>query len=335
MSLIYTQKKYIDRFAYLLRLFEWEGGYRCTFRCPFCGDSKKKQTKKRGNLFVPPRSDSFIFKCHNCGIPKSFLALLEHVAPHEVPSYKLDAFKQGSARTSRGQVNHTDSYDIFTQTKKIEATTLDILPVTHKAVQYAMSRKIPSSQLSRLAYTEDFNALVQKYNPSFAERLPSNEDRLVIPFYNANNELIAFQGRSFSPTSTLRYITLKVREETKVFGEEKLNRDRTVFAVEGPIDSLFLPNCIAKADGDIGQLKADIYIVDNQFRNREVVATLSQMIEENKRVVIFPDWVKSKDINQMVLEEIEHKDLIRLIAQNVYQGMAAKLRFAEKVKLNQ
>lgn len=330
------QKKYINRICYSLQRFEWEGSYKCTFRCPICGDSKKKQTRKRGNLFVPPQSTDFVYKCYNCHCALSFMQFLEQIAPHELQEYRMETFASRTSSRRDYSSKQTQSYQsFFAESKKIAATPLDLLPETHKAVQYVMSRHIPRNQWSRLSYTENFTELVAKYDAEAAEKLTVIEDRLIIPFYNKDKELIAFQGRSFNPKSELRYLTVKVTEEDKSFGEELLDRSKTVFAVEGPIDSLFIPNCIAKADGDIGKLKADIYIIDNQPRNREVMHTLEELIEQGKRVVIFPDYIKEKDINAMIMEGMSRMDLIRVMANNVYQGIAARLRFAEKYKLNE
>ena len=47
---------------------EVPSGYR--FRCPYCGDSKKSQSKARGH--VVEKWGGKFFKCHNCGLSKSF-----------------------------------------------------------------------------------------------------------------------------------------------------------------------------------------------------------------------------------------------------------------------
>ena len=47
---------------------EATSGYR--FRCPYCGDSKKSQAKARGH--VVEKWGKRFFKCHNCGLSKSF-----------------------------------------------------------------------------------------------------------------------------------------------------------------------------------------------------------------------------------------------------------------------
>ena len=71
--------------------------------------------------------------------------------------------------------------------------------------------------------------------------------RLVIPFFDKSGKMFAYQGRAFG-NETPRYITLKlVSEKEKIYGLERIDFDSHVFVVEGPIDSLFIDNCLAVA----------------------------------------------------------------------------------------
>lgn len=324
---IYIQKKYIEKIRFVLLRFEWEGSMRCTFRCPYCGDSKRSQVKKRGNLFVPPGSDGFMFKCYNCHVSTSFFSFLEFIAPQLKQEYVFECF------TGKKQIQKQSSIEVPVMIDEIRIATLDTLPESNPAVKYANNRKIPTQVLSRLGYTDDFKALVERYKPSQAEGMFTDE-RLVIPFYNKEGDLIAFQGRSLAKSSALRYITVKVSDEEKIFGEDHIDRQKTVFCVEGPIDSLFVPNCIAVADGDLAKANADIYIPDNQPRNKQVMDEFEKLIDLGKRVVIFPDDVWAKDINDMIVKQgMTRAQVLGTIASNVYQGLAAKIRLAEKRKI--
>ena len=50
------------------KIQEVPSGYR--FRCPYCGDSQKSQSKARGHVVEKWRKR--FFKCHNCRLSKSF-----------------------------------------------------------------------------------------------------------------------------------------------------------------------------------------------------------------------------------------------------------------------
>ena len=74
--------------------------------------------------------------------------------------------------------------------------------------------------------------------------------RLVIPFYDENDELFAVSGRSLETNDKiLRYVTIRTNEnENKlIYGLDRVDFDDVVYIVEGPLDS-FLDNCIASGD---------------------------------------------------------------------------------------
>ena len=54
--------------GHLVKIQEVPCGYR--FRCPYCGDSQKSKMKARG--YVVEKWGKQLFKCHNCGLSKSF-----------------------------------------------------------------------------------------------------------------------------------------------------------------------------------------------------------------------------------------------------------------------
>ena len=103
--------------------------------------------------------------------------------------------------------------------------------------------------------------------------------RVVLPFFDVNMKMFAFQGRAFGKEEP-RYITIKLQEnKRRIFGLEKLDISNKVYVVEGPIDSLFLPNCIAVAGADMKlELKNAVYIFDNEPRNKQIVDKIQQLI---------------------------------------------------------
>jgi len=67
-------------------------------------------------------------------------------------------------------------------------------------------------------------------------------------------------------------------------------------------------------------------IVDNQPRNKDVARVLDKIIGSNYNVVIWPQTIQEKDINDMVLSNLEP---LKIISKNVYSGLEAKLKFTE------
>jgi hypothetical protein len=64
--------------------------------------------------------------------------------------------------------------------------------------------------------------------------------------------------------------------------------------------------------------------VDNEPRNKAVVDVVKNLIDNNEKVCIFPDNIKEKDINDMVLQGLDVCDMISKCA---YRGPSAMLAF--------
>ena len=63
-----------------------------------------------------------------------------------------------------------------------------------------------------------------------------------------------------------------------------MDRTKTIYVTEGPIDSLFLPNSIAVAGSDFKKIPEDIkdnaiLVYDNEPRNTEIVKKIEQVID--------------------------------------------------------
>jgi hypothetical protein len=161
--------------------------------------------------------------------------------------------------------------------------------------------------------------------------------RLVIPFRDETGEVFAAQGRAFG-SETPKYLTVKFDDKPKIFGLDRIDWDKRIYVVEGPIDSMFLDNCVAIAGADFNILQDEAIrddewstedttlILDNEPRNKEIVRRMETLIDNNYELVIWPDTITQKDINDMVLEGV--KDIQKLIDNNTYKGLEARLQLA-------
>ena len=73
---------------------------------------------------------------------------------------------------------------------------------------------------------------------------------------------------------------------------------------------------------------------DNDRRNYEVLSNLKQRIEDGYNVVLWPDDIQEKDINDMVMSGMTKEELKTIIENNTYQGNMALLKFTTWSKRN-
>lgn len=301
------------------------------FRCPLCGDSSKNKTKARG--YVYEKKNNYFFMCHNCGASMSFYNFLDKVDPHLLKEYALERYKnseQGLSNYKKPDFEEFKTKPVFKT--KIDLPSIADLPDDHYAKQYVISRKIPEKHYVNLYFANDFKKFVETLNIE-KDGLKEEDPRLVIPFFDKEKNLVAFQGRALGE-SKLRYITVKVHDDNiKLFGCDRINEDEPIYVVEGPIDSLFLNNTVATADANLTSAakvfdKTKITLIfDNEPRNKELHKIMERAIEDHYSVVIWPEMIQEKDINDMILSGFTAEELEDIISKNTFVNLRAKIEF--------
>ena len=324
---MYVEIKYLNLLSSQLQKFKQTKRNTWNFRCPICGDSQRNRNKARGYVFEL-KSD-LIFKCHNCGVSMPVSKLIETLDPSLYKEYRMEKFKdQKKPKIDMRKVNRiVSSTPVFKSNPLKDLIKIDDLNKSHPAREYLLNRKLPTDNLY---YTETFKLWTNTVKPDTFSDTDNDEGRIIIPFKTKAGDVFGYQGRSLSATG-LRYITILLEErQPKIFGLETINYDKTVYITEGPLDSLLLKNCVAMAgadvhtDGTIGDNY--VLIFDNEPRNEQITARILKCIDDGISVVIWPDNIKEKDINDMFLAGHPVQNLVE---SNVYSGLTAKLKFNE------
>lgn len=207
----------------------------------------------------------------------------------------------------------------------------------HAIVEYVRNRMIPTKHWNRLFYTGDFRRLVNEVKKEEVfKNLNYKEPRLVIPIYNENKEIEAFQGRALRKRdSNIKYMTIKLHElSTKIYGLDIVDPNKTAFFLEGPLDSLFVDNGLAITGGAVSVDKLPFknnraFIMDNEPRHKDTIPRIEKLIKEGESIVLFDkvNW-KSKDINEILLNgEATLEEINDYIQNNVVSGFEAMVRF--------
>ena len=117
--------------------------------------------------------------------------------------------------------------------------------------------------------------------------------------------------------------------ENLIYGQERLDITKKNYCVEGPLDSLFLPNCLAIAGLNFKGVKLNsIIVLDNEKRNKQIMDALKKLIINGYSVCIWPDNIKEKDINEMILSGMTSQDIIDIIDNNTYSGLQANFQLS-------
>ena len=326
----YLDTKYLNLASATLQKYKRLKPGVWTFRCPYCGDSKKHKNKTRGYIFAV--KGDHVFKCHNCGITRSFSNFLKDNAPHVYDEYVMERYKEGTigGNVPKPDLTQFQSKPSFKPKRKVNLEPLSSLNNEHVAIAYALGRGIPKEQFDRIYWCPKFKKWTNKLKQTFSST-SNDEARIILPLNDKDGNLIGFQGRSLEFNAKMRYITVMLEEGSpKLFGLDKINESEPIYIVEGPIDSLFLRNSVAMAGSDVDirtfGWRDYIWVYDNEPRNQQIIDRIATAIDRGDKVVIWPKSVGDvKDINDMVSASIDVKDVIQ---SNVYQGLEAKLQLS-------
>ena len=327
---VYIDKKYISLLAPKLKQFKQRGEFLWNFRCPVCGDSQKDKIKARGYIYK--RKEHFGFMCHNCGSTMGIGKFIKYVDPALYNEYQLESFVQSNT-TNKIDVNDFITKPVFKEKPKsilqTDAERMVGLNPYHPARKYLEDRKVP---IDNLYYVEDFAKFVKDLFPDNTKQL-YKEPRIVIPFYNREGNLLGVQGRAIGQ-SKIKYITIKANDDAyKIFGWDGLDTSKTVYVVEGPIDSLFLSNCVATMDAALYTAPSVIgldldytFVYDNEPRNKQIVSNMRKTIDMGYKICVWPDTIEQKDINEMVLAGMHPSQIQHIIDNNTYEGLIATMK---------
>jgi transcription elongation factor Elf1 len=336
---IYIDRKYIQLLSPKLNRFSRKNDDLFNFRCPVCGDSQKNKYKARGYVFR--KKNDLFYRCHNCSVGMTISNLVKYVDVNLHKEYIMERYKAGDSGHSNYEKPKVLTDFILPKFKiKLDLDTIESLSNNHYAKSYLLNRKIPKPFLNELYYAPDFRKFIDNLIPNHGKNLKENDPRIIIPFHDKDKNLIAVQGRALEADSKTRYITIKIDEHSpKIYGLDKMDKNKKIYIVEGPFDSMFIPNAIAAAGSnltDLGRfvdINSSVIVYDNQPRNKDIVRQLSTTIESGYNVCIWPNNMMLKDINDMILDGMNISEILYIIDHNTFSGLEAKFRLQSWKKI--
>ena len=351
---VYIDRKFLGFVSSKLEQFKEKKTDLYNFRCPYCGDSKKNKLKARG--YVYRKSNDYFFVCHNCSKSTTFAKFLEHVDGTTYKQYILERYAAGETgygtnakkpdfeqlkgnAYARLQSTLNNSRGDSTQSQSLERTwraythySVANLPEEHYARAYIKMRKIPEKYWDEILFIPKFRDFLDTEFPQHGKDEVPNDDRIVLFYTNEKGEITNVAGRALSDTK-IRYVTVKISDEKKVFGLHRLRKQERIYVLEGQFDSYFVENSIASGDSNLGGVAAvlpeldTVLVYDNEPRNKDIVKQIEKSIDKGHKVCLFPESVSGKDVNEMIQNGFTSDEIKSIIDNNTFSGLSAKLKF--------
>jgi transcription elongation factor Elf1 len=336
--MLYIDAKYASLLGPRLRNFKKKDENSWNFSCPVCGDSKKNKLKARGYIYKM-KTDLFV-KCHNCGYSTNLGNFIKYLDSILYDEYVLERYKAGATRYNDHKeidrfVSNTELPVLQEVDSVLDGTIrIDKLPKEHPVLKYVEGRKIPSDKFNLIYFAPKFKSWSNKNVVKFTEEsLANDHPRLIFPYFTQQGKCFAYSARAFANEEP-KYYTIKLDDDKeKIYGLDRIDFGKKIFVVEGQIDSLFLPNCLAVSGSsfdllDIQKIKTNCtLVIDNEPRNKEIVKQLKKYIDDGYSVCMFPDTLQFKDINEMILSGMSKEQVVDMINSNTYSGASAIMHF--------
>ncbi len=335
---MFDEVDFINKISAHLDRFAQKGHGKYNFSCPLCGDG---HTGYKTRAWLLER-DTYYFHCFNCSAQMSFSNFLKIKFPDVYNEY---VFAKLGNKKNKTEIKFIEKKDVDLTSHNIIKSLLE--PLSSDALKYLKIRNIPEKHFKDIYIIKNFKNLnkIKKYNKTFFEE----EERLVLPLYNKDSLIVGIISRSIKENPRKRYINLKFYDEPVVFnlydsfGNYKINLNKTVYILEGAFDSLFVDNAIAVNTSDLLMVKKVlssrllkkmnfVYVPDNDKRNKEIVNIYKKIIEAGEKIVIFPDYIKGKDINEMVVKN-NGTSVMNVLKENTYKDTLASIRLSSWKKI--
>lgn len=262
------------------------------FRCPFCNDWKRRAYILKNN---PKDKNRWVFTCFNgdCVGNNSMKAttLLKEKFPGLYDEYRKELFVTN--RQNKVVLEHQTFIEELVQKpideKKDTKGFISIVDgkgkLFDKAKEYCKYRLIPEDVWS-------------KWFVSIDGRF---QGRLIIPFFDNDNKIYYYQGRSLSNQDP-KYLSRRIGER-QIYNIYNIDKSHPVMITEGPIDSIFLDNAIATIGikhsenirKELEQLQ-QYYIFDNDVAGNKIA---NKYLENGKYVFNWFKFLKDNNLNNI------------------------------------
>lgn len=273
----WLDEKYVNLISSKIKSFKFVSAkpYLCNFRCVYCGDSKKNQSKRRAYFYY--KEGSLRYHCHNCGINKKFEYFLNEKFNLYYMDYKLEAFEDKKGFDVSDEIKEKE-YSTFNHKKvQFKDRSEHEKPGKHEdsngrlvddnnsqnidfgyslgdsrslvAYEYLKNRMIPEQYYADLYYSDDIRDVIYQFKEyrdkenQFKE-IPKMAG-IVIPFYVKNKEFSHLCFRNIA-CGYFRYLNFKIDNRyPKLWGLKYIDWNRDVNILEGSMDAMCYPNSLA------------------------------------------------------------------------------------------
>lgn len=308
--------------------------------CPICREGSS-WGKKRRSYYVLKEN---IICCHNCGwygSPYKWLVEVSQMTKDEIIAEEKELY---------GTTTITDIVEMLRDTSLQPSENTATLPHdsinmfdTHQ-LRYHKSNQTIKACLDLISSRRLDTAVNRPKTLWCSTSDYIHKDRLIIPFYDCDNNICYYQSRSIMNESKGPKYLSKCNSDKTLFNINRVSAESdNIYILEGPIDSFFLKNSVAiagiqensshlftsKQKAQISKFPffKHIWVLDSQWQDQASMSKTKKLINQNQHVFIWPKDIGTqyKDLNDLCMRYSLDQIDERFIVSNTYTGLKAKL----------
>jgi transcription elongation factor Elf1 len=317
---------------------------RLNFACPICGDSKKSDNKKRGNVYFK----NMHYKCFNCGVSFSLTEFFKQLNVNLDPTMLLDINRQIDAY-AHSNISNTTSITDFSLDKILTIKEVeDRLNNSLKYNLYDFKQVDQMSKVGKYLRIDRKVADLSKFYQAIYRPNVKYSTHVLVNLNYTDKYIIGFQIRNLNSSKDNRFYKIYSFEDLYNFFPEKeplteeektrynklsycyniLNVDfgSVITLFEGYIDSIFYPNSI----GLVGTNTDYSFLLDESLdvkfffdNDKAGLKKTKEMIMKGYSVFLWDKFIKdlaSKSKNPNIMYYKLKKELTDLnkVAQKIH-----------------
>lgn len=232
------------------------------YDCPACSnDDGLSEGDGKGNLEI--NFNKNVFRCWKCSDTNN----MKGTIPFLIKKYgtKQDLIKYNLLKPE--YIEYSDENKVNSHLEAIKLPDEYISLTNVKKTSYKSNLAL--TYLKKRGINQE---IIDRFNIGYAY---SGEyfNRIIIPSYDANNQLNYFVGRWFDERKNkLKYLNPEIEKQLIIFNERYLNMDASIYIVEGVTDHIVTPNSIPLLGKSISPLL--LQRLHDEFRGLYIVILL-------------------------------------------------------------
>lgn len=217
-----------------------------SFSCPVCSYEIKglDELDGKGNLEVNYKQG--VFKCWACSETHDTHGRLHYLVKRYGTLRQYKKFELLMPETP-GEIEKKHYKKVRLPKEYVSfknaSAGLKITPIYKTAYNYLKQRNVTDE-------------MIEKYQIGFCYE-GKYANRIIIPSFDSEGELAYFVARSYETKPYKKYDNPEAEKQIVIFNESLINWDEPIHIVEGPFDSIFVPNSIPLLGKKLGDLLFD------------------------------------------------------------------------------